>query len=85
MKSRDDKSRFKKIESEDSEFAIKIPSAKVLAYYTILLIIFLPWLIIISKMKLTEKIVAIFDLILFGFNGKNEEAPETGKKNGIFY
>ena len=85
MKSRDDKGRFKKNEVEETEFAIKLPSLKALAYYAVLLIIFLPWLIIISKLKLTEKIISIFDLILCGFNGKDEETPETGKKNGLFY
>ena len=85
MKSRDKKGRFKKNEVEEPEFAIKLPSLKVLAYYAVLLLIFLPWLIIISKLKLTEKIISIFDLILYGFNGKDEETPETGKKNGLFY
>ena len=55
MKSRDDKGRFKKNEVEEPEFAIKLPSLKVSAYYAVLLLIFLPWLIIISKLKLTEK------------------------------
>ena len=73
MKSRDDKGRFKKNEVEEPEFAKKLPSLKVLAYYAVLVLIFLPWLIIISKLKLTEKIISIFGLILYLFNGKDEE------------
>ena len=52
MKYRDDKGKFKNNEVEEPEFAIKLPSLKVRAYYAVLLIIFLPWPIIISKLKL---------------------------------
>ena len=54
MKSRDNKARFKENDVEEPKFAIKLPSIKTLAYYAALLIIFLPWLIIISKLELTE-------------------------------
>ena len=84
MKARDDKGRFKK-EIEDSEFIIKFPSIKTVIHYFSLIIIFLPWLIIVSRLNLSEKIISAFDLLLNGFNGKNEDTPETGKKNGLFY
>ena len=83
---RDEKGRFsKRSDNEDSEFVIKFPSIKIIIYYAILIIIFLPWIIIISKMKIVEKIISVFELLLNGFNGKSEDIPETGKKNGLFY
>ena len=86
MKQRDEKGRFsKRSDNEDSEFVIKFPSIKIIIYYAILIIIFLPWIIIISKMKIVEKIISVFELLLNGFNGKSEDIPETGKKNGLFY
>ena len=84
MKARDDKGRFKK-EIEDTEFIIKFPSIKAIIYYFSLIIIFLQWLIIVWKLNLSEKIISAFDLLLNGFNGKNEETQESGKKNGLFY
>ena len=84
MKARDDKGRFKK-EIEDAEFIIKFPSIKTVIHYFSLIIIFLPWLIIVSRLNLSEKIISSFDLLLNGFNGKNEDTPEAGKKNGLFY
>ena len=84
MKARDDRGRFKK-EIEDAEFIIKFPSIKTIIHYFSLIIIFLPWLIIVSRLNLSEKIISAFDLLLNGFNGKNEDTPEAGKKNGLFY
>ena len=86
MKSRDEKGRFsKKNDNEDSEFIIKFPSIKILIYYTILTIIFLPWIIIVSKLKIIEKVIYFMELLLNGFNGQSEDIPENGKKNGLFY
>ena len=48
----------------DSEFVIKFPSIKIIIYYAILIIIFLPWIIIISKMEIVEKIISVFGLLL---------------------
>ena len=84
MKARDEKGRFKK-ENDDTEFIIRIPSLKNMIFYFSLIVIFLPWLIIASKLNPIEKIVSAFDLMLNGFNGKNEEFQESGKKNGLFY
>jgi len=81
MKSRDEKGRFsKRNDNEDSDFIIKFPSIKIIIYYAILIIIFLPWLTILSKLKILEKILSIFELLLNGFNGKSEEISENGKK-----
>ena len=87
MKSRDEKERFsKKNDNEDAEFVIKFPSIKILIYYAILTIIFLPWIIIlISKMKIIEKAIYFVELLVNGFNGQSEDIPENGKKNGLFY
>ena len=86
MKSRDEKGRFsKKNDNEDSEFIIKFPSIKILIYFTILNIIFLPWIIIVSKLKIIEKVIYFMELLLNGFNGQSEDIPENGKKNGLFY
>ena len=56
MKARDDKGRFKK-EIEDSEFIIKFPSIKTVINYFSLIIIFLPWLRIVCRLNLSEKII----------------------------
>ena len=86
MKPRDEKGRFsKRNDNEESEFIIKFPSIKILIYYAILIIIFLPWLTILSKLKIIEKLLSIFELLLNGFNGKSEDIQENAKKNGLFY
>ena len=86
MKSSDEKGKFsKKNDNEDAEFVIKFPSIKILIYYAILTVIFLPWIIIISKMKIIEKAIYFVELLLNGFNGQSEDIPENGKKNGLFY
>ena len=74
----------KKNDNEDAEFVIKFPSIKILIYYAILTVIFLPWIIIISKMKIIEKAIYFVELLLNGFNGQSEDIPENGKKNGLF-
>ena len=85
MKSRDEKGRFsKKNDNEDAEFVIKFPSIKILIYYAILTVIFLPWIIIISKMKIIEKAIYFVELLLNGFNGQSEDIPENGKKKWTF-
>ena len=76
MKARDEKGRFKK-ENDDTEFIIRLPSLKNMIFYFSLIVIFLPWLIIASKLNPIEKIVSAFDLMLNGFNGKNEEFQES--------
>ena len=86
MKSRYEKGRLsKKNDNEDAEFVIKFPSIKILIDYAILTVIFLPWIIIISKMKIIEKAIYFVELLLNGFNGQSEDIPENGKKNGLFY
>ena len=80
MKSRDSKGRFKK--NEGSEFILTLPSIRNIIFYISLLIIFLPWITIVSKFNMLEKLVSFFEKL---FSGKAEDVSETGKKNGLFY
>ena len=79
---RDKKGRFNKedISGDRNEFRIFFPSLKNFFFIVILIIIFLPWTIIISRFKIFEKIFHFFEDIM-----TRREEEETPKKNGIFY
>ena len=79
---RDQKGRFTKEDySNDSyEFKLSIPSLKNFIFIIMLIIIFLPWSVIISRIKIFEKIFNFFEGIMTEIK---EEEPQ--KKNGIFY
>ena len=79
---RDQKGRFTKEDhSNDSyEFKLSIPSLKNFIFIIMLIIIFLPWSVIISRIKIFEKIFHFFEDIMTEIK---EEEPQ--KKNGIFY
>ena len=79
---RDQKGRFTKEDySNDSyEFKLSIPSLKNFIFIIMLIIIFLPWSVIISRIKIFEKIFHFFEDIM---TQMKEEEPQ--KKNGIFY
>ena len=79
---RDQKGRFTKEDySNDSyEFKLSIPSLKNFIFIIMLIIIFLPWSVIISRIKIFEKIFYFFEDIMTEIK---EEEPQ--KKNGIFY
>ena len=79
---RDPKGRFTKEDySNDSyEFKLSIPSLKNFIFIILLIIIFLPWSVIISRIKIFEKIFHFFEDIMTEIK---EEEPQ--KKNGIFY
>ena len=62
------------------EFRIFFPSFKNFFFIVLLIIIFLPWTIIISRCKILEKIIHFFEDIT-----TQREEEETPKKNGIFY
>ena len=76
------KVRFTKEDySNDSyEFKLSIPSLKNFIFIIMLIIIFLPWSVIISRIKIFEKIFHFFEDIMTEIK---EEEPQ--KKNGIFY
>ena len=79
---RDQKGRFTKEDySNDSyEFKLSIPSLKNFIFIILLILIFLPWSVIISKSRIFEKIFQFFEDIMTEIK---EEEPQ--KKNGIFY
>ena len=79
---RDQKGRFTKEDySNDSyEFKLSIPSLKNFIFIIMLIIIFLLWSVIISRIKIFEKIFHFFENIMTEIK---EEEPQ--KKNGIFY
>ena len=78
---RDKKGRFTKADISDDRYEFKIffPSFKIF-FIVLLIIIFLPWTIIISRCRILEKIFHFFDDIM-----TQREEEETPKKNGIFY
>ena len=79
---RDPKGRFtKEYYSNDSyEFKLSIPSLKNFIFIIMFIIIFLPQSVIISRIKIFEKIFHFFEDIMTEIK---EEEPQ--KKNGIFY
>ena len=79
MKSRDSKGRFSK-QAGNEGLVLTLPTIQTILYYLVLIFIFLPWLIIVTKFNLFEKISSIFDSIF-----KDTENTEQNKKNGIFY
>ena len=79
MKARDQKGRFSK-HAADEGIIIIFPTIRTVLYWIILAFIFLPWLIIVTKFNLLEKISTIFDSIF-----KDAENTEQNKKNGLFY
>ena len=78
----DQKGRFTKENySNDSyEFKFALPTLKSFIFITLLILIFLPWSVIISRIKIFEKIFHFFEDIMTEIK---EEEPH--KKNGIFY
>ena len=81
MKSRDSKGRFSR--SQDTNYiTLIIPSIKTVLFWICSFFIFFPWIIVISKIHLFQKIEEIFDMLL---TERNEEASDNGKKGGIFY
>ena len=79
---RDQKGRFTKEDySNDSyEFKLALPSLKNFIFVILLVLVFLPWSVIISRSKIFEKIFHFFEDIMTQIK---EEEPQ--KKNGIFY
>lgn len=79
---RDQKGRFTKEDySNDSyEFKFALPALKSFIFIILLILIFLPWSVIISRSKIFEKIFQFFEDIMTEIK---EEEPQ--KKNGIFY
>ena len=75
---RDEKGRFTKEDYSNDSY--EFPSLKNFIFIIMLIIIFLPWSVIISRIKIFEKIFHFFADIMTEIK---EEEPQ--KKNGIFY
>ena len=82
MKARDSNGRYIKKGDGESQLTLIFPSIQSIAYWILMFIIFLPWILILSKFSLFEKLNMIFQTLI---NGKNEEPAENGKKNDLFY
>ena len=82
MKARDNNGRFIK-NNDENYIQLSIPSLKSIIVFSLIFLIFFPWLLIISKFHPLEKIENIFENIM-GINSGNEES-EAPKKNGLFY
>ena len=81
MKTRDSKGRYSK-QNIDEELVLKFPNVSTILYWIILAFIFLPWLIILTKFNLMERISTVFDSL---FKDSETESAEANKKNGLFY
>ena len=79
---RDQKGRFTKEDYSNDSYELKLalPSLKNFIFIMLLILIFLPWSVIISRSKIFEKIFHFFEDIMTQIK---EEEPQ--KKNGIFY
>ena len=79
---RDQKGRFTKEDfSNDSyEFKLALLSLRSFIFIILLILIFLPWTVIISRSQIFEKVFHFFEDIMTQIK---EEEPQ--KKNGIFY
>ena len=79
---RDQKGRYTKEDyfNDTYGFKLSIPSLKNFIFIIMLIIIFLPWSVIISRIKIFEKIFHFFEDMMTEIK---EEEPQ--KKNGIFY
>ena len=82
MKARDSNGRYIKKDDGESQLTLIFPSIKSILYWILMFLIFLPWIIVLSKFSLFEKLNMIFENLI---NRKNEETVENVKKNGLFY
>ena len=72
--------RFIKNEEEGLNVNFSLPSLKKIICSVLLFVIILPWLEILSKMKIFQKIFDFMESIML----INEGTPESPKKNGLF-
>ena len=86
MKKRDAKGRFSKDDGDKSNNLILtiLTFTPILKWISITLVL-LPWLIIISKFNIFQKLEIIFDILYKERNEENADNVENGKKSGLFY
>ena len=83
MKKRDSKGRFSKNDfEENNNLILNIPSFKTIITWISIILALFPWIIIISKFNVFQRLESFFDIL---YNEGNEENVENGKKSGLFY
>ena len=83
MKKRDSNGRFtKNIEEGYSHLTLDLPNLKTIIVWILFTLIIFPWILVISKLNIFQKMELIFDNLV---KNKVEEETENGKKGGIFY
>ena len=83
MKKRDLKGRFLKNEDEERNIlTLALPSLKVIITWMAIIFLIFPWLIIIPKFNVFQKIEDIIENLL---KENIEDSSENGKKSGLFY
>ena len=83
MKKRDSNGRFtKNIEEGYSHLTLDLPNLKTIIVWILFTLIIFPWILVISKFNIFQKMELIFDNLV---KNKVEEESENGKKGGIFY
>ena len=78
---RDKKGRFSREDEEGFSITLKLPSLKELFYWSFIIFILVPWIIIGSKFNVLERITGIFEKLM---KSNNKDKPEGSKKNGLF-
>ena len=79
---RDSRGRFSKEKEKNGKIVVNLPSLENVVFYLLLIVIMAPWIIIISKLNIWEKIKEKLEELMTFTNKSNEEGT---KKNGIFY
>ena len=86
MKKRDAKGRFSKDDGDESNnLILTIPTFTTILKWISITLVLLPWLIIISKFNVFQKLEIIFDILYKERNEENADNVENGKKSGLFY
>ena len=76
---RDKKGRFSREDVEGFSITIKLPSFKQIIYWSFIIFILVPWIIIGTKFNALERITEIFEKLM-----KINNKQEGSKKNGLF-
>lgn len=77
---RDKNGRFKKKEEEGLNFSFHLPSIKTMICWLLLFVLLLPWIEILSNLKIFQKIFDLMESIML----IEKEQLETPKRNGLF-
>ena len=86
MKKKDAKGRFSKDDGDESNnLILTIPTFTTILKWISITLVLLPWLIIISKFNIFQKLEIIFDILYKERNEENADNVENGKKSGLFY